>query len=77
MPENDDASPDNVVPFPIGYAVRVAIAGLLVQHYRDLVAEPLPEKHWALLRRFDELTQENSVPPERMDVPAEKAKSAE
>jgi hypothetical protein len=77
MAENDDDPPDNVVPFPIGHAVTAAIAGLLAEYYRDLVREPLPERHLALLRRFDDLSRENSAPREEAQLPAEKTKSAE
>jgi hypothetical protein len=77
MAENGDDPPDNVVPFPVGHAITAAIAGQLVEYYRDLVAEPLPQKHLALLQRFDALTREGPALPERSEVPAEKAKSAE
>lgn len=77
MPEKDDDQSGNVVLFPIGHAVTVAIAGQLAEYYSGLVCEPLPERHLALLRRFDELTRESSAPTEVRGARSEKAKSAE
>jgi hypothetical protein len=70
MSENDDP-PDNAIPFPVGRTMMAALARQLVDFYDGLVSEELPERHLALLQRFDALTSASATAATPPETPAE------
>ena len=70
MSENDDWS-DNTIPFPVGRTMMAALGRQLVDFYKGLVTEELPERHLALLQRFDELTGAQAAPDTPSEAPAD------
>ena len=60
MSDNDNDPPNNVIPF--GGKTWVTISQQLVEYYRGLVEEELPDGISSLMKKFQERIKERSDP---------------